>query len=105
MSAIRKDVVRAALNRSFALLDTNIHKGIHKHFEFKKQTLLADKSLTKDEKLKRFGEQDVILKKLENVENANQNWFEEVCNLNYLIKLVIRFLLNFKIVFYRLNHI
>ena len=25
-------------------------------------------------------EQQLILKKLENVESANQNWFEEVCN-------------------------
>ena len=215
MSAIRKEVVQAALNRAFALVDNNVHNDIHKHFEFQKQTLLTDKSLTKDEKteairtisetydrakirhnegakricencdqeclatlfceycvrnylkakfsnwtsgnddinnliqkcqiesllpskivewipynnlqdvkylteggfseiytavwidggyeewdikeqeLIRFGEQDVILKKLENVENANQNWFEEVCNLKYLIKLVIRFLLKF----------
>src|SRR5207249_9941756 len=49
-SANREEVVRAALNRAFALLDTNVHNDIHKHFEFKKQTLLADKSLTKDEK-------------------------------------------------------
>src|SRR6266536_3049772 len=38
----------------------------------------------KEQQLKRFGDQNVILKKLENVENANQNWFEEVCNLKYL---------------------
>ncbi len=50
MSAIRKEVVQVAINRAFALLDINIHNDIHKHFEFKKQTLLADKSLTKDEK-------------------------------------------------------
>src|SRR6266498_2082061 len=50
MSAIRKEVVRAALNRAFALVDTNVHNDIHKHFEFQKQTLLTDKSLTKDEK-------------------------------------------------------
>jgi hypothetical protein len=28
--------------------------------------------------------QKVVLKRLENVENANQNWLEEVCNLKYL---------------------
>ena len=201
MSTIREEVVQTALNRSFALSDTNIHNDIHKNFEFRKQTLLTDKSLTKDEKteaiktisktydrakilynsgtkricencdqeclatlfceycvrnylkakfsnwtsgnddidnliqgcqmetllpdkiaewipydnfqnikyltkggcseiytadwidgafiewdskeqqLKRFGEQEVILKRLENVESANQSWFEEVCNL------------------------
>ena len=52
MSAIRQEVISAALNRAFALSDTNIHNDIHKHFKFQKQTLLADKSLTKDEKTK-----------------------------------------------------
>ena len=31
--------------------------------------------------------QAVVLKKLENVESADQRWFEEVCNLNALKKL------------------
>jgi hypothetical protein len=39
---------------------------------------------SKEQQLKRFGEHYVILKKLENVENANQSWFEEVCFLKYL---------------------
>jgi hypothetical protein len=34
------------------------------------------------QQLKRFGDFYVVLKRLENVENANQNWIEEVCNLN-----------------------
>ena len=50
MSDIRKDLVYAALNRSIHLLDTSIHYNIHKHYEFKKQTLLTDETLTKDEK-------------------------------------------------------
>jgi hypothetical protein len=37
---------------------------------------------SKEKQLKRFGEENVILKKLENVESANRSWFEEVCNLN-----------------------
>ena len=36
---------------------------------------------SKKQQLKRFGGQKVILKRLENVENANRNWLEEVCNL------------------------
>ena len=36
----------------------------------------------KEQQLKRFGTHQVILKRLENVESANQSWFEEVCNLN-----------------------
>ena len=35
---------------------------------------------SKEKQLTRFGDQDVILKELENVKSANRNWFEEVCN-------------------------
>jgi len=35
----------------------------------------------KEQQLKRFGSHKVILKKLENIESANQSWFEEICNL------------------------
>jgi hypothetical protein len=35
---------------------------------------------SEEKKLKRYGEQCVILKKLENVESANRSWFEEVYN-------------------------
>src|SRR5437764_3567719 len=50
MAAIRKEVVRAANNRAYALLDYNIQNNIDKQHEFKKQTILADESLTQDEK-------------------------------------------------------
>ena len=36
---------------------------------------------SKEQKLIRLGREKVILKGLENVENANQSWLEEVCNL------------------------
>ncbi len=39
-----------------------------------------------EQQLKRHGNQGVILKRLENVENANQSWLQEVCNLKYLLK-------------------
>ncbi|PKY46882.1 kinase-like protein [Rhizophagus irregularis] len=48
MSTISK--VQAALNRSKALIDYNICNNIHKRYEFRKQTLLVDSSLTGDEK-------------------------------------------------------
>ncbi|GES75143.1 kinase-like domain-containing protein [Rhizophagus clarus] len=32
---------------------------------------------SKEQQLKRFREQAVVLKRLENIENANQSWFEE----------------------------
>jgi hypothetical protein len=48
-----------------------------------------DKWDSKKQQLIRFGNHKVILKKLENVESANQSWFEEVCILNLFINLNI----------------
>ena len=50
MSTIRRRLIFAAFNRAFNLTDYNIHNDIHKQYEFRKQTVLADESLTKDEK-------------------------------------------------------
>src|SRR3954452_23843541 len=50
MAAIRKKVVHAAIHRAYALLDSNIQNNLDKQHEFKKQSILADESLTKDEK-------------------------------------------------------
>ena len=50
MSAIRKELVHATINRSYALIDYKIHDSLHKRHEFRQQTILADESLTKDEK-------------------------------------------------------
>ena len=50
MSVIRKKLINAVISKSFNLIDPNIHKNFHEHYEFWKQTVLANKSLTKDEK-------------------------------------------------------
>src|SRR5947207_6619973 len=50
MSDIRKGLVYAAINKSAALINYNIHDDFHKRDEFKQQTILADNSLTNDEK-------------------------------------------------------
>ena len=50
MSTIRYELILAANNRAKNLTDTRIHNDIHKQYEFQKQTVLADKSLTSDEK-------------------------------------------------------
>uniref|UniRef100_U9UEV1 Uncharacterized protein n=1 Tax=Rhizophagus irregularis (strain DAOM 181602 / DAOM 197198 / MUCL 43194) TaxID=747089 RepID=U9UEV1_RHIID len=50
MSVIRREFAYAAINRSIALIDYNVHTDMHKQYEFKKQTVLADNSLTEDEK-------------------------------------------------------
>ncbi|GBC53544.2 kinase-like domain-containing protein [Rhizophagus irregularis DAOM 181602=DAOM 197198] len=126
MTNIREDAVWAAYNRACSLTDTTIHNTLNKVHEFRKQTILANEFLTKDEKsevikflnethdnykihfnegtkricgcseiytaewiggsyewdfkekqLTRYGNQNVILKELENVESANRRWFEE----------------------------
>ena len=50
MSTIRYELIGAANNRAFNLTDTRIQNNIQKRYEFRKKTVLADKSLTKDEK-------------------------------------------------------
>jgi hypothetical protein len=50
MSTIRRKLVNATVNRAYYLVDYNIHTDIHKQYEFQKQTILADKLLTDDEK-------------------------------------------------------
>ncbi|CAB4441449.1 unnamed protein product [Rhizophagus irregularis] len=50
MSTLRKELIYTTINRAETLTDTNIYNDIHKQFEFKKQTVLADKILTNDEK-------------------------------------------------------
>src|SRR5947209_342579 len=51
MSVIREEVVNAAVDRAINLIDYNIHKDIHQQHEIEKRTVLADKSLTEDEKI------------------------------------------------------
>ncbi|PKY37219.1 hypothetical protein RhiirB3_461945, partial [Rhizophagus irregularis] len=50
MSTLRKELIYATINRATTLTDTIIYDDIHKQFEFQKQTTLADKILTNDEK-------------------------------------------------------
>ena len=50
MSAIRMKVVQAVIGRAQNLIDYNIHSNFHKEHKFKQQTILADKSLTEDER-------------------------------------------------------
>ena len=50
MAAIRKKLMYAAINRAYVLIDYNIQNNVDKRNEFQKQTILADESLTNDEK-------------------------------------------------------
>src|SRR3954452_2889488 len=97
MSVIRKNLVYAAIFCAHSLMDSNIHNDVHKRHEFKKQTVLADKSLTKDEKteaIKLLNKTYDLNKVLFNVgtkricENCNQECLAtlycELCVRNYL---------------------
>ncbi|POG83022.1 kinase-like domain-containing protein [Rhizophagus irregularis DAOM 181602=DAOM 197198] len=50
MSDIREEFVNAAIDRAYSLIDYSIYNNIHKEYEFKKQTILVDDSLTENEK-------------------------------------------------------
>ncbi len=50
MSVIRSELINAAIDRAYTLIDYDVHNDIHKQHEFRQKTTLADKSLTKDEK-------------------------------------------------------
>jgi hypothetical protein len=50
MSAIREELINSTINRILLTIDYNIHNDIHKRQKFIKQKILADSSLTNDEK-------------------------------------------------------
>ena len=50
MSTLRYKLINATNKRATMSIDTSIYNDMHKQFEFRKQTLLADKILTNDEK-------------------------------------------------------
>ena len=50
MAAIRKELMYAAINKARALIDYNIQNNADKRNKFQKQTILADESLTNEEK-------------------------------------------------------
>ncbi|POG74129.1 hypothetical protein GLOIN_2v1476462 [Rhizophagus irregularis DAOM 181602=DAOM 197198] len=97
MSDIRKELVYAALNRAITSIDYDIYDDIHKQHEFKKQTILADNSLTNDEKTyaikelnKTYDKNKIFLNEgtRRTCENCNQECLAtlycEYCVQNYL---------------------
>ncbi|GES98306.1 kinase-like domain-containing protein [Rhizophagus clarus] len=47
--AIRKEVVKTAINKADALINKNIHNNIDKQYDFRKQTIFSDETLTSEE--------------------------------------------------------
>uniref|UniRef100_U9UZR8 Protein kinase domain-containing protein n=1 Tax=Rhizophagus irregularis (strain DAOM 181602 / DAOM 197198 / MUCL 43194) TaxID=747089 RepID=U9UZR8_RHIID len=87
MSGIRTEVVWAALNRSKALMDYNIYNNIHKQYEFQKQTLLADNSLTEDEKTEAIKKLSKTYDKYKVLNNEGTKRICENCNQECLATL------------------
>ena len=87
MSAIREELVRAVLNKSYALIDYKIHDNVHKRHEFRQKTIFADESLAKDEKtyaIKRLNE-DYDLNKI--LRNEGEKRICEICSQECLATL------------------
>ena len=51
MATIREELVYATVSRSSALIDYNVQNNVDKRYEFEKQIIHTDESLTNDEKL------------------------------------------------------
>ena len=97
MSVIRKELVNAVVDESNNLIDFNIHNSFHKRFEFRQKTVLANKSLTEEEKTEAIRILNSIYdrKKIlyndgtkRTCENCHQEclatFYCELCVLNYL---------------------
>ena len=97
MSVNRQELVNDAYKKAFALTDINIHDSIDKRHEFRVQFILADESLTNDEKteairlLTKNYDRDKVIDNdgtKRTCENCNQECFAtlycEYCVRNYL---------------------
>src|ERR1043165_3359805 len=87
MSTIRKKLILAANNRAVNLTDTSIHNDIHKQYEFQKQTVLADKSLTNDEKTEAIRILTEAYDRNKVIENSGTKRICENCNQECLATL------------------
>ncbi|POG79165.1 kinase-like domain-containing protein [Rhizophagus irregularis DAOM 181602=DAOM 197198] len=91
MSVIRKNLIDAAIDRAYALIDYNIHNNIHKKNEFQKQVILADESLTKDEKSEAIRELNKIYDQDKIIYNEGTRRVCENCNQKCLATLYCEF--------------
>ena len=98
MSAIREELIYATIHKANLLTDTNVHNNIHKQHKCRVQTVLANKSLTKDEKTeavrlltKHYDRYKIIYNEgsKRTCENCKQECLAtlycEICVQNYLI--------------------
>ncbi|EXX70542.1 kinase-like domain-containing protein [Rhizophagus irregularis DAOM 181602=DAOM 197198] len=97
MSNIREELINAVFSRADASIDHNIYVNFHEQYEFCEQFILADESLTEEEKTEairknnKYYDRDKIIYNEEArrvCENCNQKClatlYSEYCVRNYL---------------------
>src|SRR5256885_17105164 len=87
MSDAQIELICATVNRVNALIDYDIYDDFHKRHEFKKQTILADKSLTEDVKTEVMREFDKIYDRNKVMMNEGTKRICENCNQECLATL------------------
>jgi hypothetical protein len=91
MSVIQEELIYAVINRTNALIDHNIYNNLHKRYEFKKQTVLADKFLTEDVKTKVIRQIDKAYDQNKVMNNSGTKRICENCNQECLATLYCEF--------------
>src|ERR1700722_1653770 len=87
MSTIREEAINVAVSRAFNLIDHSIHNNFHKQHEFKKQTVLTDESLTKDEKTEAIRYLNKVYDRDKIIRNEGTRRICENCNKKCLATL------------------
>ncbi|GES80142.1 kinase-like domain-containing protein [Rhizophagus clarus] len=87
MTTIRRDLVSATVNRVCFSTDFNIHTDTHKRYKFRKQTILADKLLTNDEKAEAIKYLDETYDRNKVLNNSGTKRICENCNKECLATL------------------
>ncbi|CAB4424303.1 unnamed protein product [Rhizophagus irregularis] len=80
MSTIREGLIHATINKAITLIDYNNYDSVHKQFEFVKQTILADNSLTNDEKIEAISSFNKDCDREKIVRNEGTRRICETCN-------------------------
>ncbi len=90
MSTIRRELVNAVMDRAIMLID-DAHIDIHKLYEFKRKIILADKSLTKDERTEAIRMLNEIYDRNKLIYNEGTKRICENCQLKCLATLYCEF--------------
>ena len=87
MSTIRYELINTTRRRANRLMDYKIYNDIHKQFEFKRKTILNDKSLTNDEKIEAVKEITKSYDRNKIINNSGTRRICENCNQECLATL------------------